>query len=123
MSERDIQPCLEQADGTELSYAAISRITDGLALAIQVLDDQGYSTYVAMRIIGSVPKPRPDRDLLRRLSHPRPRRHYQPPRLAAAPRPAESQSTGQLGIEPQATKVREGYLDTIRARMCWATGD
>jgi len=29
---------------------------DGAALDIQVLADQGYSTYVAVRIIGSVPR-------------------------------------------------------------------
>jgi hypothetical protein len=29
---------------------------DGSALGIQVLADQGYSTYVAVRIIGSVPR-------------------------------------------------------------------
>jgi hypothetical protein len=29
---------------------------DGAALGIQVLADQGYSTYVAVRIIGSIPR-------------------------------------------------------------------
>jgi hypothetical protein len=29
------------------------------------------------------------------------------------------QALGCQGIEPQATWVREGYLDTIRARINW----
>jgi len=29
------------------------------------------------------------------------------------------QALANLGIEPQATWVREGYLDTVRARIRW----
>lgn len=48
-----VRPLLRQSllDGRE--HAAM---LDGAALGIQVLADQGYSTYVAVRIIGSVPR-------------------------------------------------------------------